>query len=671
MAKIKRRGARLICVALSMLISALIGLGTAMAQTGPYETTATRAIDDTVTCGVSSFTRTINVADNFTIADLDVGFLASHSWRGDIRVDLSHNGVTRRIITSDTSGVGSDDNYNVVLDDEAGTLIRTAPHDTNDGLVAPPYENRVRPSSSLSVFDGQNANGTWTFTICDDFNGADDGQFLRANLYFTATTSADLSYALSAAPNNPAIGSNVSITAIVTNSGPQSASGITANVVLPGGLTYVSGGSSVSGSNVTITVPGTLASGASSSATIIATVQMSGGYEVLGEILSSSRGDGDSTPSNGFLGEDDDDSVLITPAVAPPPSLTCAAPLVHDWDSYGWTAGALTQTNATSGETLVATFSGSTASLQANPAGGALPAVSDYDAGGLLPTEDSILLLVDFPNQAAEIIGTFQIGAPGVGVDELQFALFDVDFGTGQFEDRIVVTGSLNGAPVAPVLTRSIANVVAGSGNVALGIAAANNAGADGTATVTFFSPVDEVTIIYGSGVNTPADPGLQAISIHDFSTCERTFAVLNASKTNEIYDPSSEGLFSIPGNDVIYTFTVTNTGSGDADADSVVLIDVMPEEIEFYNGDIDDGGPETSPVSFSQTGSAAFNLTYGSDVRFSNSSAKPANFADCTYAPVNGYDPNVSFICFNPKGVFEAGNPDPEFTIKFRARIR
>ena len=48
-----------------------------------------------------------------------------------------------------------------------------------------------------------------------------------------------------------------------------------------------------------------------------------------------------------------------------------------------------------------------------------------------------------------------------------------------------------------------------------------------------------------------------------------------------------------VPGNDVIYTIEFTNTGDGPTDAGSVLLIDAMPSEIEFYNGDIDDGGPE------------------------------------------------------------------------------
>ena len=125
-----------------------------------------------------------------------------------------------------------------------------------------------------------------------------------------------------------------------------------------------------------------------------------------------------------------------------------------------------------------------------------------------------------------------------------------------------------------------------------------------------------------------------------------------------------------VPGNDVVYTITFTNIGDGDADNNSVVIIDAMPPEIEFYNGDIDDGGPETTAVTGTDNAS---NLTfnYATDVRYSNASSAPANFGACGYTPSAGYDPAVTYICVNPKGAMAAGSPDPSFDVKFRARIK
>ncbi len=102
---------------------------------------------------------------------------------------------------------------------------------------------------------------------------------------------------------------------------------------------------------------------------------------------------------------------------------------------------------------------------------------------------------------------------------------------------------------------------------------------------------------------------------------------------------------------------------------DSIEIIDALPPEVTFYNGDIDDAGPETDPVSFTQIG-AGLTFTYASDVAYSNSATKPVNFAACTYTPTAGYDPAVTYICFNPKGAMASGTPDPNFSLSFRARI-
>ena len=149
----------------------------------------------------------------------------------------------------------------------------------------------------------------------------------------------------------------------------------------------------------------------------------------------------------------------------------------------------------------------------------------------------------------------------------------------------------------------------------------------------------------------------------------------LNGNKSMQIYDPNGLGLYAIPGNDVIYTISVSNSGFGPTDSNSVVLIDAMPSEVEFFNGDIDTGGPDTfpgtDPVGFTLANGASMTLDYAANVAFSNAATPPADFASCTYSPSAGYDPDVTFICFNPQGALGAGDPDPEFSVSFRARIQ
>ena len=147
--------------------------------------------------------------------------------------------------------------------------------------------------------------------------------------------------------------------------------------------------------------------------------------------------------------------------------------------------------------------------------------------------------------------------------------------------------------------------------------------------------------------------------------------AELTGSKTVDVWDPNSEGLYAIPGNDVLYTISASNIGNGPSDADSILLIDVMPSQLEFYNDDIDGlSGPETGPIIFAQSSGAGLSFDPSTDVRYFDGTVRPTTFADCDYTPASGYDPNVSFICFNPKGSMQSGDPDPEFSVSFRARI-
>ena len=120
----------------------------------------------------------------------------------------------------------------------------------------------------------------------------------------------------------------------------------------------------------------------------------------------------------------------------------------------------------------------------------------------------------------------------------------------------------------------------------------------------------------------------------------------------------------------MIYSLSAIHEGGPDLDAGTIFLVDKLPAEVIFYNGDIDDGGPEINPVSFTTTGSG-LSLNYGTDVGFSNLSAVPLMLGDCNYTPIAGYDPNVTFVCIRPSGIFNSGTPNPTFSAAFRAQIR
>lgn len=146
--------------------------------------------------------------------------------------------------------------------------------------------------------------------------------------------------------------------------------------------------------------------------------------------------------------------------------------------------------------------------------------------------------------------------------------------------------------------------------------------------------------------------------------------ATIVAAKTVAPAIATGPEQFQTPGNDVVYTISATNIGSGSADAGSVLVIDSLPAEIEYFNGDMDGAGPATGPVFFSQTG-AGLTFNPATDVAYSSAATRPATFAACTYAPAAGYDANVRHVCVNPKGAMLSGDPDPTFAIQFRARIK
>lgn len=149
--------------------------------------------------------------------------------------------------------------------------------------------------------------------------------------------------------------------------------------------------------------------------------------------------------------------------------------------------------------------------------------------------------------------------------------------------------------------------------------------------------------------------------------------AELEVEKQSQVFTATSFTQFALPENDVIYTITVRNIGTGPTDSDTLFLVDTMPANIRFFNDDIDSGGGNNFPgahaIAFVDNGSGT-DFDANRDVRFSDSNSKPRNFSDCNYTPTVGYDPNVKFICINPKGQMVSNDEPPSFSLSFRARI-
>lgn len=200
----------------------------------------------------SQIVRTFNVGSSFIVGDVDLGVFLTHTYRSDLRIYLTSPGGTTVTVMTWTGNVQSGDNLNDLFDDEAATAI-TAHNATVTDPTTPIYSHSNRPNNPLSVFDGQNAAGTWTLRICDAV-GSDVGNFRRADLYLTSTSlsvtkiSSVLSDGINLSDPKTLPGAVVQYCMVITNNGKATAPNATApqtaialTDALPSTLTYVAG----------------------------------------------------------------------------------------------------------------------------------------------------------------------------------------------------------------------------------------------------------------------------------------------------------------------------------------------------------------------------------------------------------------------------------------------
>ena len=642
---------------------------------------ATNGINETATPCTNPFLRTFVVGTSYTVSNVDIGVLMSHTYRGDILIYLrSPSGTRIQLARGDGAAA---DNFNILFDDSAASSITghtandTAASGTAVGAGAYPYsyQRTFSPFAALSAFNGQNAAGTWTLEICDRYGG-DSGTFFQADLYLTSApaSGADLSMTKSVSNSAPATGATVSYTLSVTNAAtsPLTANSVVVRDILPAGFAFVSAtGTGTYNSATGDWSVGTIAPGQTRTMTITGTVTATAGALItnIAQVWSSSVPDTDSTPGNNVPGEDDYATASFTVAgtrvAGTPPTLVCPnSSVMFDWDTISWTAG------NTSGTYALGSLGNINLSMT-NPGtwlnnaalGGQSPSNQNIVHGGTF--QFALFQLVDLPNQSSEAVTTITLPANMHGA---QFRIIDVDYTAGQFADRIQVSGELDGAVVTPTLTNGIANYVIG--NQAFGDGNSNNDQADGTITVTFPTPVDRIIIRYGNHGLAPADPGQQGIAIHDMIFCN-PYTELAATKVSAVITDPVNGTTNpkfIPGALVEYTIGVSNTGVSPTDTGTISIVDTVPADTKFCIASISGAGP----VRFID-GSPASGLTYSytslasatDNLQFSNNGG-----ASWTYTPVadaDGCDPAVTHVRVTPSGAFAQGGA---FSLRMRFRV-
>ncbi len=140
--------------------------------------------------------------------------------------------------------------------------------------------------------------------------------------------------------------------------------------------------------------------------------------------------------------------------------------------------------------------------------------------------------------------------------------------------------------------------------------------------------------------------------------------ANLSVSKSVEVYDPGGDGLYAIPGKDVIYTIEVINLGD-EINLDTIEIIDPIPPELTLYRGAFD--GTTTEPVKFID-GATPSGLNCCTSVHLSYST----DGVVYTYQPpADIYDATITHLKVTPSGIMSTSPAGPSFELKFRAQIK
>lgn len=369
--------------------------------------------------------------------------------------------------------------------------------------------------------------------------------------------------------------------------------------------------------------------------------------------------------------------LATTPAAA---AVSCDATNLYsfDFNSVATTQLAYGNTYPYTATNGAAAAKGFTVSLTQN-------GLSSTVAGGFtMPRIDSNPLTTTTGGRELTLGGAFSARTPSIGgatrvitvtftfttpVRELDLSVHDIDYANNQYRDWLLVTGS-DGTntfsdPVLTLQNPTSARIGPGgspslAANEAIGIGASNNNANTGDIDIMFKEPVTSVTVRYGNyplGTGETAT-GQQAMGISSVSFCP--LPVVAVSKTSAPYDTTGTTRFAIPGSDIVYALTITNSGGSTVDLNSIVLKDVLPSNMTFYNGDFNAASPGMGPFDV-VAGTSNVTLPAGSRT-FSNDRG-----ATYTYTPAAGYDANVTAVKLNPSGTMSANS---SVVIRFKARV-
>lgn len=361
---------------------------------------------------------------------------------------------------------------------------------------------------------------------------------------------------------------------------------------------------------------------------------------------------------------------------------TAPAATLNYAGSYSYTA---TSTALGNQAFTVSFTTNGTTSTQIN--GNQMPAITTLiNDGGT--TNRNLMVGGTFAGRTANVAGATRVIVTrftfAVPIRDFTVQVNDVDFAVDQYRDWLQVTGSNGAATYIPSIVTPFGNnntvpgphTAAGSTmtigatttpyaltqSQATGTSTSGNNDDAGTLTASFVQPVTVVELRYGnfpySGTD-DAGTGQQAYGIQRLGFCPMPQLTAVKSSTPYVTAATDPARFNIPGADVIYAITLANTGGSAAELNGVVMTDVLPANMTYYNGDFDGAGPVVGPFDIAFGGGTTVSTGI---VEFSNNGGSSYG-----YTPGAGYDAAVDAIRMSATGTVPPGG---SATVRFRARI-
>ena len=109
-----------------------------------------------------TITSEINIPNKGNLIDINVtGLDITHTYTADLIIDLISPNTTE--VTLISRVCGSNDDMNLLFDDEADRDYADIDCPPTDGINSKPFQN-------LSAFDDENAQGNWTLSVADVAN---------------------------------------------------------------------------------------------------------------------------------------------------------------------------------------------------------------------------------------------------------------------------------------------------------------------------------------------------------------------------------------------------------------------------------------------------------------------------------------------------------------------